>query len=76
MIIFGLFFGLVFLPVILSFFGPAEYHSHSPNEYEAAPTSDGRKRRLNRDDDINSKGREMISFIQPKEKENVEEDIQ
>lgn len=50
---------------ILGFFGPAEYHSHSSNEYESAPTSNGRKRRLNRPDDSNSNDKEMISFIQP-----------
>lgn len=71
-IIFGLFFGLVFLPVILSYFGPSECHSNSLNEYETTPTDDDRKRRLNKHDDTNSNEKEMISFIQPNE--NVETD--
>lgn len=71
-IIFGLFFGLVFLPVILSYFGPSECHSNSMNEYEATPTDDDRKRRLNKHEDSNSNQKEMISFIQPND--NVEAD--
>lgn len=65
-IIFGLFFGLVFLPVILSFLGPSEWHSHSPNDYELAPDGTRRRRSQHRDD-ANSNDKEMISFIQPNE---------
>lgn len=67
-IIFGLFFGLVFLPVILSYFGPSECHSHS--EYETTPNDDKRRRRLNKHDDDTSNKKEMVSFIQPNE--NIE----
>lgn len=66
----------MFLPVILSFFGPAEYHSHSSNEYEAAPTTNGRKRRANHPDDLKSNEKEMISFIQPNEKLELDEKTQ
>lgn len=67
MIIFGLFFGLVFLPVILSIFGPAEFHSHSTTEYQVTPTNNNnrRKRHPNHPDGFNSNDKEMISFIQP-----------
>lgn len=72
-IIFGLFFGLVFLPVILSYFGPSECHSNSMNEYEATPTDDDRKRRLNKHEDSNSNQKEMISFIQPSDNIEIDE---
>lgn len=73
MILFGLFFGLVFLPVILSFFGPSEWHSHSTNEYESAQTNDNRKRRTNKRDDFDSNDKEMISFIQSNGNKKLEE---
>lgn len=72
-IIFGLFFGLVFLPVILSYFGPSECHSNSMNEYEATPTDDDRKRRSNKHEDSNSNQKEMISFIQPSDNIEIDE---
>lgn len=75
MIIFGLFFGLVFLPVILSLLGPSEWHSHS-NEYEIAPTNDKRKRRLDQRDNSHSNDREMVSFIQPSGNIETNEKIQ
>lgn len=62
--------------MILSFFGPAEYHSHSTNEYEAAPTNNGRKRRVNHTDDFNLNEKEKISFIQPNEKVELDEKTQ
>lgn len=79
MIIFGLFFGLVFLPVILSFLGPSEWHSHS-NEYEIAPTEGRRKRQLDKRSDFSSNDREMVSFIQTtgdiESDEKMQKDIQ
>lgn len=54
-IIFGLFFGLVFLPVILSLFGPSVWQSHS-NSYEMAASPN-----KNHDDTLD---KEMVSFIQ------------
>lgn len=76
-IIFGLFFGLVFLPVILSYFGPSVCHSNSLNEYETTSTDDKRRRRLDKDNnDITSTEKEMISFIQPNENIETDEKVQ
>lgn len=58
--------------MILSFFGPSEYHSHSSNEYEITSTGDGRKRRVAKNDDSNLNAKEMVSFIQTSD--NADED--
>lgn len=73
MIVFGLFFGLVFLPVILSLLGPSEWQSHSTNEYEATQTSDSRRRRTNKQDDFHVNDKEMISFIQSNGNDRMDE---
>lgn len=63
-IIFGLFFGLIFLPVILSLFGPSVWHSHS-NSYEMAtsPNHNTLNHRTNKNHD-DAHDKEMVSFIQ------------
>lgn len=75
-IIFGLFNGLVFLPVILSYLGPSECHSNSLNEYETTSTDENRRRRLNKHDDTTSSDKEMVSFIQPNENIEIDEKVQ
>lgn len=71
-IIFGLFFGLVFLPVILSLLGPAKWHAHSSNEYQIAPTDSVKKCR-NKDNEENINEKEMTSFIKANSDTVVEE---
>lgn len=75
-IIFGLFFGLIFLPVILSFLGPSECHSHSTNEYQITPTNNDRKRRLHKNNDTELNSRECVSFIQTRESVELTDKVQ
>lgn len=73
-IIFGLFFGLVFLPVILSLLGPADWHTHS-NTYEIAPSpSHGDKKRETNKNNNDANAKEMVSFIRTNDNETDEKD--
>lgn len=61
--------------MILSFLGPSEWHAHSSSDYEIAPAGDTRRRRSSKQDDSCTNGREMVSFIQPNEIAETDDNI-
>lgn len=61
-IVFGLFFGLVYLPVILSIVGPSEWHT-AKTDYKITPTHDARRTSTFNKNANDKNGTEMISFI-------------
>lgn len=80
-IIFGLFSGLVFLPVILSLIGPSDWHA-SNKDYQMTANHENqlnetdkntRKNRLKLNNDAVN-GTEMISFIDSKDLEENHND--
>lgn len=76
-IIFGLFFGLIFLPVILSLIGPSDWHDAN-SEYKITPTDDTKRTKsaYSQDDTDIGADKEMISFMPRSNDNGVDDDVE